>query len=159
MTIGRPAVVAAVVLLGACDSPCAFRIVTRLELAARRVACCGAADVQDVVLPDQPDLAIDIAQEALPGRIGGQDLWLTSADCQQLFDGPYPEPGTGPRPTPKCEVLAGPVSPGRVSPRTVLPHGRYRVFAQAYSTNPTANDYRVDIDVWGTSCGGSPVSP
>ena len=47
---------------------------------------------------------------------------------------------------PKCGVLAGPVSPGRVSPRTVLPPGRYRVPPQSYSTNPTANDYRVDIE-------------
>ena len=121
--------------------------------------CCGAADVQDVVLPDQPDLAIDISQVALPGSAGGQDLWLTKADCQQLFDGLYAEPGTGPRPTPKCEVLAGPVSPGRVSPRTALSPGRYRVFAQAYSSNTTTNDYRVEIDVWGSSCDGSPVRP
>lgn len=159
MTIGRSAVVAAFVLAGACDTPCAFRIVTRLELGVQRVACCGAAEVQDVVLPDQPDLAIDIAQAALPNRVGGQDLWLTSTDCQQLFEGPYAEPGTGPRPTPKCQVLLGPVSPGRVSPRTALPPGRYRVFVQAYSTNTSANDYRVDIGVWGTSCNGSPVSP
>ena len=123
MIIGRLAVVAAVVLAGACDTPCAFRIVTRLELDARRVACCGAADVQDIVLPDQPDLAIDISQVALPNRAGGQDLWLTKTDCEQLFDGPYAEPGTGPRPMPKCQVLAGPVSPGRVSPRTPLAPG------------------------------------
>jgi hypothetical protein len=157
--IGRLAVVAAIVLAGACDTPCAFRILTRLELGARRVACCGGTDVQDVVVPDQPDLAIDISQVALMGRVGGQDLWLTKTDCEQLFDGAYAEPGTGPRPTPKCQVLAGPVSPGRVSPRTALLPGRYRVFAQAYSTNPAANDYRVDIGVWGTSCDGSPVSP
>ena len=159
MTIGRSAVIAAVVLAGACDTPCAFRIVTRIELGGRSVACCGAADVRDVVLPDEPDLAVDIAQVALPNRIGGQDLWLTRTDCQQLFDGAYAEPGTGPRPAPKCQVLLGPVSPGRVSPRTELPPGRYRVFVQAYSTNTTANDYRGDIGDWGTSCGGPPVSP
>lgn len=159
MTIGRSSVVAAVVLLGACDSPCAFRIMTRLELAARRVACCGATDVQDVVLPDQPDLAIDVAQEALSRRIGGQDVWLTDTDCQQLFDEPYSEPGTGPRPSPKCPVLVGPVFPGRVSPRTALPPGRYRVFVQAYSTNTTVNDYRVAIGIWGRSCDGSPARP
>lgn len=159
MTLGRSAVVAAVVLASACDTPCAFRIVTRLEVGARSVACCGAADAQDVVLPDEPDLAIDIAQVALPNRVGGQDLWLTTTDCQQLFDGPYAEPGTGPRPTPQCPVLLGPVSPGRVSPRTALPPGRYRVFIQAYSTNTTLNDYRFDIGVWGTACNRSPVSP
>ena len=115
--------------------------------------------LQDVVLPDQPDLAIDISQVALPSSAGGQNLWLTKTECEQLFDGPSGEPGTGPRPTPKCEVLAGPVSPGRVSPRTALPPGRYRVFAQAYSSNTTTNDYRFEIDVWGSSCDGSPVRP
>ena len=159
MTLGRSAIVAAVVLSGACDTPCAFRIVTRLELAPRSVACCGAADIQDVVLPDQPDLAVDIAQPALPERVGGQDVWLTSPDCEALFDGPYAEPGTGPRPTPKCDVLLGPVSPGRVSPRTMLRPGRYRLFVQAYSTNAASNPYRVDIDVWGSACEGSPVRP
>ena len=159
MTLGRSAVIVAVLVGGACDTPCAFRIVTRFELAARSVACCGAADVQDVVLPDEPDLAVDIAQVALPDRVGGQDLWLTTTDCQQLFDAPYAESGTGPRPSPKCPVLLGPVSPGRVSPRTELPPGRYRVFVQAYSTNTAANDYRVAISVWGTSCDGSPVRP
>ena len=53
----------------------------------------------------------------------------------------------------------GPRVAGRVSPRTALPPGRYRVFAQAYSTNTAANDYRVDIGVWATACDGSPVRP
>jgi hypothetical protein len=155
----RSTVLAAAVLAGACDTPCAFRIVTRLELSGQRVPCCGAADYQDVTLPDEPDLAIDLSQVALPDRVGGQDLWLTTTDCPRLFEGTYLEPGTGPRPAPKCEVLLGPVSPGRVSPRTVLPPGRYRVFVQAYSTNTTANDYRVDIGVWSSVCDGSPVRP
>jgi hypothetical protein len=152
-------VVCALLVAAGCDTPCAFRIVTRIELTARRVPCCGAADFQDVTVPDEPDVAIDLSQVALPDRVGGQDLWLTRTDCAQLFDGPYAEPGAGPRPAPKCGVLAGPVSPGRVSPRTVLPPGRYRMFVQAYSTNPTANDYRADIDVWGTACEASPVRP
>lgn len=159
MTLGRVAVVTAVLAVVACDTPCAFRILTRLEFGVRPVPCCGAADVQDVVLPDQPDLAIDITQPALPDRVGGQDVWLTRTSCEVLFDGPYVEPGTGPRPTPKCEVLLGPISPGRVSPRTVLAPGRYRMFVQAYATNVTPNPYRVDISVWGSACEGSPVRP
>jgi hypothetical protein len=159
VTISRWAVVAAIVLAGGCDTPCAFRIVTRLEPGVRQVACCGATDIQDVDVPDQPDLAIDISQVALPNRVGGQDLWLTRTDCAQLFDGPYAEPGTGLRPTPKCPVLMGPVSRGRVSPRTPLTPGRYRVFAQAYSSNPAASDYEFKVGVWGTACEGSPVSP
>ena len=159
MTIARMAVAAALLASGACDTPCDYRIVARLELGARAVGCCGAADIQDVVLPDQPDLAIDLAQRALSNHVGGQDLWLTHPECQRLFDGPYVQPGTGPRPTPKCQVLIGPVSPGRVSPRAELPPGPYRVFVQAYSSNPVTNPYEFVVGVWGTSCGGSPVQP
>jgi hypothetical protein len=155
----RSTVVCALLVAAGCDTPCAFRIVTRIELTVRQVPCCGAADFQDVTVPDEPDVAIDLSQVALPDRVGGQDLWLTRTDCEQLFDGPYAESGTGPRPAPKCGVLAGPVSPGRVSPRTELPPGRYRVFAQAYSTNAASNPYRVDINVWGSACEGSPVRP
>jgi hypothetical protein len=158
VTFGRAAVLAAVLVGCACDTPCAFRILTRLDLGGR-VACCGAADYQDVDLPDQAELAVDLAQAALQNRVGGQDLWLTRTDCEQLFEGVYLEPGTGPRLTPRCEVLLGPVSAGRVSPRAWLPPGRYRVFVQSYSTNTNANDYRVDIGVWGTSCDASPASP
>ena len=159
MIVRRSLIACVLVLAAGCDTPCAYRIVTRLELEARRVPCCGASDFQDITVPDEQDVAIDLSQVALPDRVGGQDLWLTTTDCAQLFDGPYPEPGTGPRATPQCEVFAGPVSPGRVSPRTVLPSGRYRVFAQAYSTNIAANDYRVDLEVWATACEGSPVRP
>ena len=60
MILRRSLAVSALVLAAACDTPCAFRIVTRLELAGRRVACCGGADVQDVTVPDEPDLAIDL---------------------------------------------------------------------------------------------------
>lgn len=159
MRIGRVAVVGTAMMAIACDAPCAFRIVTRLDAGARAVACCGASDVQDVVVPDEPDVAIDLRQAALPDRLGGQDLWLTGSDCQQLFDAPYVEPGTGVRPTPQCAVLAGPIAPGRTSPRIVLPPGRYRVFVQSYATNPVANVYQFDIGVWATSCASSPVRP
>ena len=157
--IGRAAVVATAMMAAACDSPCAFRIVTRLEVGGRAVACCGAADMQDVVVPDEPDVAIDLSQRAVPDRVGGQDLWLTGPDCGQLFDAPYVEPGTGPRPSPRCPVLLGPVAPGRISPRAALPPGRYRVFVQSYSTNPVANHYQFAVSVWATSCARSPVGP
>lgn len=143
----------------ACDSPCAFRIVTRLDVGGRAVACCGAADVRDIVIPDEPDVAIDLSQRAVPDRVGGQDLWLTGPDCEQLFDAPYVEPGTGPRPSPRCPVLLGPVAPGRISSRAELPPGRYRVFVQAYATNPVANRYEFAVGVWATSCTRSPVGP
>ncbi len=53
----------------------------------------------------------------------------------------------------------GPGVAGPGEPSHSVPPGRYRVFVQAYPTNPAANDYRADIDVWGTSCEASPVRP
>jgi hypothetical protein len=142
-----------------CDSRCAYRTVSRIESDVGRVGCCGASAVEELAVPDAPGLAIELAQAAVDSRVGGQDLWLTRADCDQLFGGLYPEPGTGPRPVPRCDVLAGPVAVGRVSPRTAVPPGRYRVFVQAYGTNPGANDYRFTVSVWGEACAGSPVAP
>ncbi len=118
VTIGRWAVVAAIVLAGGCDTPCAFRIVTRIEPGVRRVACCGAADIQDVDVPDEPDLAIDISQVALPDRVGGQDLWLTRTDCAAAVRRPVRRAGHRAPADAEMPVLTGPVSPGRVSPRT-----------------------------------------
>ena len=96
MTIRRSLVACVLFLAAGCDTPCAFRIVTRIELAAGRVPCCGVSPTSRSHVPDEPDLAIDLSQVALADRVGGQDLWLTRTDCEQLFDGPYAEPGTGP---------------------------------------------------------------
>lgn len=140
-----------------CDTPCGYRILTRLDSGTLTVGCCGAAAVTDVMIPDEPNLAVDLAQAALPDRVGGQDLWLTTTDCAQLFDQPYPQPGTGPRPAPRCRTLLGPVPAGAVSPRVELLPGRYRVVMQAYAANTAANGVRFDVGVWGTACGGTPA--
>jgi hypothetical protein len=155
----RAAALTCLLLVASGCSPCPFVIVLRLELGPRSVPCCGQPEFQEVVIPDQPDLAVDLAQTATPGRVGGQDAWLTTADCTQLFDEPYPQPGTGPRPTPRCQVILGPVSPGMVSPRAEVAPGRYRVFIQPYASNPGATDYLVDVGVWGRSCTRSPLNP
>ena len=158
--IFRRSLVACMLLLAAgCDAPYAYRMVTRLQLEARRVHCCGATDFQDITVPDEPDVAIGLSQVALAERVGGQDLWLTKTHCEQLFDGPDPEPGTGPRATPLCEVLCGPRVAWAGKHTDGAAPGRYRVFARAYSTNTAANDYRVDLEVWATACEGSPVRP
>jgi hypothetical protein len=145
--------------LAACDTPCEFRIVARMSSTGSSVSCCGAFVVEDVVVPEQRDLAIDLAQIAVPNQQGGQDLFVTGPDCVRLFEGPYPPPGTGARPVPRCPVILGPVAPGRVSPRADLTAGRYRVFVQAYDTNTASNAYRFDVGVWGASCGASAASP
>jgi hypothetical protein len=143
----------------ACDMRCAFRIVLRVESGDRTVGCCGAYAVEDVEVPEERDQAVDLAHRSFGGGPGGHDLWLTRTDCTRLFDGPYPAPGSGPRPAAKCEVLLGPVMPGRVSPRAALPAGRYRVFVQAYDSNPAAAAYRFQLAVWASICGASPVAP
>jgi hypothetical protein len=155
---GGVALVAAILVPG-CDTRCAYRIVSRIESGAGRVGCCGASAVEDVTLPAGPGLAVDLAQAAFDSHVGGQDLWMTRDDCAQLFEGPYAAPGTGPRPVPRCDVVAGPVPAGRVSPRAEVAPGRYRVFVQGYSANPGANEYRFTVSVWGEACAGSPVAP
>ena len=150
---------AGMLALPACDLPCEFRIVMRLNSTGSSVGCCGAAAVEDVVVGDHRELAIDLAQVAIPNQQGGQDAYLTGPDCDRLFDGPYPAPGDGPRPSPRCPVILGPVARGRVSARATVAPGRYRVFVQAYESNASANDYRFDVSVWGASCGASTAGP
>jgi hypothetical protein len=157
--IGRSLSAAGLLVLAACDLPCEFRIVMRTSSMASSVGCCGATAVEDIVVGEHRDLAVDLAQAAIPNQQGGQDVYLTGPDCQRLFDGPYPAPGTGQRPSPQCAVILGPVARGRVSPRAEVAPGRYRVFVQAYDSNTSANDYRFDVSVWGASCGASPAAP
>ena len=107
-------------------------------------------------MPDQPDLAIDVSQVALPNRIGGQDLWLTKTDASSCSTG-RTSAGHRAKADAEMPVLVGPVSPGRVSPRTPLPPGRYRVFAQGLEGS-TANDYESNRCL-GHLVRGSPVSP
>jgi hypothetical protein len=156
---GRSLAVAGVLALAACDLPCEFRTLMRLHSTGSAVGCCGAAVVEDVIVDEQRDLQVDLAQVAIPGQDGGQDVYLTGPDCDRLFDGPYPAPGAGPRPQPRCPVILGPVARGRVSPRAAVAPGRYRVFVQAYDSNASANAYRFDVSVWGASCGASAAGP
>ena len=154
--IGRSLLAAAGALaLAACDLPCEFRILMRVNSTGSSVGCCGATAVEDIVVSEHRDLAVDLAQVAIPDQQGGQDVYLTGPDCPRLFDGPYPAPGTGSRPSPRCAIVLGPVARGRVSPRANVAPGRYRVFVQAYDSNSSVNDYRFEVSVWGASCGAS----
>ena len=158
-TYGVCAAAVAATTLTACDTRCAFRIVARIDSGAGTVGCCGGHAVEDVVVPDERDVAVDLIDRVSSGRAGGHELWLTGPTCDRLFEGPYPAPGDGPRPTPRCPVLLGPVEPGRLSPRAPLAPGRYRVFVQAYDSNPSPSEYRFDVSIWALSCGSSPVAP
>jgi hypothetical protein len=156
---GRSLAVVGFLALGACDLPCEFRIVMRLPSAGSAVGCCGASVVEDIIIGEQRDLQVDLAQVAIPGQDGGQDVYLTGPDCDRLFNGPYPAPDAGARPLPRCPIVLGPVARGRVSPRAEVAPGRYRVFVQAYDSNPSSNAYRFDVSVWGASCGASTAGP
>ena len=149
---------AAVIAMSGCDH-CALRIVSRIDSGGRTIGCCGAQVVEDITVPDERDVAIDLRDVAIDGRDGGHDLWLTRTDCDRLFEAPYPAPGTAARPTPRCEVLLGPVPPGRVSPRAELPPGPYRVFVQAYDSNPVSYQFRFNVSIWASTCGASPAAP
>ena len=131
----------------------------RVNSTGTSVGCCGASAVEDIVVSEHRDLAVDLAQVAIPNQQGGQDMFLTGPDCQQLFDGPYPAPETSSAPPPRCSVILGPVARGRVSPRANVAPGRYRVFVQAYESNASAHEYRFEVNVWGASCGASTASP
>ena len=118
-----------------CDTPCNFRILDRLDSGTGQVGCCGGSATQEIVIPDERDLAIDIAQIATSPRTGGQDVYLTGTDCAVLFDAPYPEPGTGPRPVPRCQVLAGPWPLARLT--RVPPFVRDAIARSSRPTRPT----------------------
>ena len=131
---------------------CPLRNLDRLDV--RGVAgCCGAFAREDVTVSSGQGRQVDLANTRVSAVDGSVDLWLVRADCEQLFDGPYP--GS----TPRCSTLLGPVAPGAVSSRIDLAAGRYRVFAQAHSSDAAAAAYLGDVGIWGNDCGPIPTAP
>jgi hypothetical protein len=133
----------------ACDR-CPFRLLAQRPVSAF-VQCCGASAVHDVSVPDGADRQIDVSNTLFPTEDGRVDLWLTSTDCAQLFDGAYPG-GTA-----KCCTLVGPVALGQVSERIKVSGGTFRVFVQGYSSNTGVTNYRGDVGIWGMDC--KPLNP
>jgi hypothetical protein len=141
-------------LLWVSCNTCPFQLATRVgQEAVQTIECCGASVRSDVTVPDVDDLEVDIANTEFRGETGRVDIWLTAASCEQLFDGDYPSS------TPRCETLIGPVPPGVVSERIKVRAGRYRVFAQAYSTNTAEARFDFDVGVWGRPCRTNTVGP
>ena len=133
----------------ACDQ-CPFRNITRLDVDGV-LGCCGASARHEITVSDGSDRQVDLANTRFPSVAGTVDLWLVRADCEQLFDGAYPGASA------RCPTLIGPVAPDAVSARITLAGGRYRVFAQAHSSNAEPTRYVGDVGVWGRDC--KPVSP
>lgn len=142
----------ATVISSACDR-CSFRLLAR-ELVRGELACCGAFARHDITVPAGTDRQVDLASSRSPTGIENVDLWLAAADCEQLFAGPYPGA------TPLCRTYIGPVAQGAVTTRITLAAGRYRVFAQSYSSDTTPVRYEGDVGIWGMDCTAtSPVRP
>jgi hypothetical protein len=114
------------------------------------VGCCGASTTRDVQLSKE-DAELDLAFHRPSGPPPAAHAWLTTADCSQLLEGDYP-PAVG-SPSPRCTVYLGPVSPGEVSPRRTLPPGTYRLWVQAFSSSPQAEQILVDVGIWAPQCG------
>jgi hypothetical protein len=113
------------------------------------IACCGASVHYDIDLTGSGDIEIDISNP----NSEGVDGFLTSPLCGKLFDQPYV--GAGP---PLCQTHIGPVKPRGVSQRVKLPAGRYRLYAQGYSTNPATMEVSLDMGVWSRACRWNPIA-
>jgi len=107
----------------------------------------SAKDIQQINMDSTP----------IPAQPGQVDGFLTTTDCTQLFAGAY----TGTATAPLCKIYLGPVAPNAVTGRITLDPGRYRVFAQPWTTNTGAVRFGFDVVIWGQNCSttGIPVAP
>jgi hypothetical protein len=113
------------------------------------MACCGAPVYYDIDLTGAGEIEIDITNP----NGDGVDGFLTSVGCARLFDLPYAGSGT-----PLCGTHIGPVRPRTVSQRVKMPAGRYRLFAQGYSSNSTTMEVSLDMGVWSRACRWNPIA-
>lgn len=146
-TVASVAAIAYAGLLWSACNSCPFQLAQRIGPAANDPSLRpGGSSQEDLSVPDVDDLEIDVASTAFPETSGRVDIWLTETSCDTLFEGDYPSS------TPRCPTLIGPVAPGAVSARRKVRPGRYRVFAQAYTSNTTSTRFDYDVGVWGRPC-------
>ena len=131
---------------------CSLQLLDRWKLDERTLECCGAAFSEGVPMP-YDDAQVDLALSRVEGRVTQAHAWLTTLECGRLFQGQYP-PVSG-SPAPLCTVYLGPVAPGEVSPRRSLGPGTYRIWVQAFSSQPEPAKVGADIGIWGERCGGA----
>ena len=108
------------------------------------VACCGASFHKDFALQDHGGSEFDLANSTSGPQ--SVDAFLVPTTCEKLFGGPYP--GS----SPLCQILIGPATPGKVTTRTSLKTGTYRVWVQAYDSNAEDTKFIVDIGSWDHRC-------
>ena len=151
----RLALAAALLLLsdGGCGGGrnCSFQLLDRSGI-ERTLECCGAAVSEAAPMP-YDDAQVDLAFSRVEGRVTEAHAWLTTLECGRLFEGNYP-PGSG-IPAPLCTTYLGPVAPGEISPRRKLAPGTYRIWVQAYSSQPEPVRVGADVGIWGERCGGT----
>ena len=130
---------------------CSFQLLDRSGIEGT-LECCGGALSEGVPMP-YDDAQVDLAFSRVEGRVTQAHAWLTTLECGRLFQGQYP-PASG-SPAPLCTVYLGPVAPGEVSPRRSLGPGAYRIWVQAFSSQPEPAKIGADIGIWGERCGGA----
>ena len=159
--------IAAAVVVGAyssaCTSPCGLELKQHVYLAPpviidggpvqqdSRLPCCGGVVFRDIELTANGEIEIDLTNP----NGEGVDAFVTTVGCDKLFDGAY----TGANATPLCQLHIGPVRPRGVSARAKISPGRYRLYAQGYTTNVTASNIALDLGLWSTACRWTPIAP
>jgi|SRR5882672_3997247 len=147
------------VLLESCGSgsSCGLALAQRIDFpkgkdAVGEVACCGDVTYQDLNLAAD-NVQVDLINSSAPeGRV---DFFLASGDCVRLFNDPY----EGTITSPLCAIYVGPVKARVTTPRTAIRRGRYRMFAQAYTSNDSPAQFLMEIGLWSDACRWNPIAP
>jgi len=135
-----------------CGSSCGLGILRTLMQDGSTVTTPTFYDV-DLTAKDIQQINMD--STPIPAQPGQVDGFLTTTDCTQLFAGAY----TGAATAPLCKIYLGPVAPNGVTGRITLDPGRYRVFAQPWTTNTGTVRFGFDVVIWGQNCSFTGVSP
>jgi hypothetical protein len=141
-----------------CGSGCPLRLTSRKVFSSfgdvsKAVPCCGSFVFREVDLTSADIQQVDLANSRV--NTGRVDAFLTGRDCEILFTEPY----NGPPAQSRCKVFIGPVAPGDVSERLVIPRGTYRIFAQAWASNENANIFDMDVGVYSDNCRATMTAP
>jgi hypothetical protein len=145
-----------------CSSACPFWLAQKVVFSSDPekpfdppvpVPCCGGFLFSDVNLNLAGVQQMDLANGQV--NAGHVDAFLVSADCAQLFAGPY----NGSVVQPLCTIYLGPVAAGTISERKKISPGKYRLFAQAWASNESEQHFAMDVGMWSDDCRLSPTAP
>jgi hypothetical protein len=134
---------------------CPFAMLRTILLGGTNASTTNTVRIFDVDLTAKDIEEVNLDSTLIPSQPGQVDAFLTTADCSQLFAGPY----TGTVASPLCTIYLGPIGPGGVSERREVPSGRYRVIGQPWTTNTGPVRFGFDIVVWGANCSATPAAP